>query len=119
MAEDARVICDSGALVSGGPGVRFSVPAAVGDAPAFVVRFDGKVHAYLNRCAHVPVQLDWTDGAFFDYSKLYLICSTHGAIYLPYSGECVAGPCTGKRLVPVAVEERGGQVLLIKDIHDV
>ena len=81
MAENARiasVICDSSALENGGMGVRFKVQTAAGDAPAFVVRFDGAVYAYINRCAHVPVEMDWTDGAFFDYSKLYLICSTHG-----------------------------------------
>ena len=110
MAENARiasVICDSSALENGGMGVRF------------VVRFDGAVYAYINRCAHVPVEMDWTDGAFFDYSKLYLICSTHGAMYLPHTGECVAGPCTGRWLMPVAVEERDGQVLLTKEVQNV
>ena len=122
MAENARiasVICDSSALENGGMGVRFKVQTAAGDAPAFVVRFDGAVYAYINRCAHVPVEMDWTDGAFFDYSKLYLICSTHGAMYLPRTGECVAGPCTGRWLMPVAVEERDGQVLLTKEVQNV
>jgi nitrite reductase/ring-hydroxylating ferredoxin subunit len=78
------------------------------------------VYAYLNRCAHVPVQMDWGNGAFFDYSKLYLICATHGAMYLPHTGDCVMGPCRGKRLIPVAVEERDGQVILLsKETHDV
>lgn len=119
MAENvrvARVICDSTALENGGMGVRFRVQTPAGEASAFVVRFDGAVYAYINRCAHVPVEMDWTDGAFFDYSKLYLICSTHGAMYLPHTGECVAGPCNGKRLTPLPVEERGGQVILTKEI---
>lgn len=115
----ARMICASIVLENGGAGVRFQVQTPSGEAPAFAVRFDGKVYAYLNRCAHVPVEMDWTDGAFFDYSKLYLICSTHGAMYLPHTGICVMGPCTGKRLIPVAVEERDGQVLLTKEIQNV
>jgi nitrite reductase/ring-hydroxylating ferredoxin subunit len=115
MADHSRVICDSSALQEGGKGVRFRVRTAYGEEPAFAVRFSGKVYAYLNRCAHVPVELDWEDGAFFDYSKLYLICATHGATYLPETGACVMGPCRGKRLTPVAVEERDGQILLLKD----
>jgi nitrite reductase/ring-hydroxylating ferredoxin subunit len=41
-----------------------------------------------------------------------LICSTHGAMYLP-SGRCVGGPCSGRGLVPLSVEEADGKVFLI------
>ncbi|HTE14704.1 MAG TPA: Rieske 2Fe-2S domain-containing protein [Burkholderiales bacterium] len=115
MVDDPRVICDSGALENGGKGVRFQVQTTDGEAPAFAVRYDGKVYAYINRCAHVAMELDWMDGAFFDYSKLYLICATHGATYLPETGVCVMGPCKAKRLTSVAVEERDGQILLLKE----
>lgn len=115
MVDDPRVICDSGALQEGGKGVRFTVHTAEGELPAFAVRFGGKAYAYINRCAHVPVELDWNDGAFFDYSKLYLICATHGATYLPESGVCVLGPCKGKRLTSLAVTEREGLILLLKE----
>jgi nitrite reductase/ring-hydroxylating ferredoxin subunit len=116
MADDARVICESSALDEGGKGVRFTVRTTDGELPAFAVRYSGKVYAYLNRCAHVPTRLDWDNDAFFDYSKLYLICATHGAMYLPHTGVCAMGPCRGKRLQSVAVEERDGQVvLLLKD----
>ncbi len=119
MADDTRLICASSALEEGGAGVRFKVHTAAGEAPAFAVRYDGKVYAYLNRCAHIPVEMDWTDGAFFDYSKLYLICATHGATYVPETGVCVQGPCAGKRLIPVAVEERDGHILLVKETQHV
>ena len=119
MADDARVICASAALRDGGRGVRFIVREAGRDVPAFVVRYNGKVHAYVNRCAHVPVELDWTEGDFFDYSKLYLICATHGAVYAPESGVCMRGPCHGKRLKRVEVEEREGWVYLMKEMIDV
>ncbi|MBM3343762.1 MAG: Rieske 2Fe-2S domain-containing protein [Betaproteobacteria bacterium] len=119
MVDHPRIICASDALEEGAKGVRFKVRSGDGDAPAFAVRFCGKVYAYINRCAHVPVELDWEDGAFFDYSKLYLICATHGAMYLPESGVCVAGPCAGKRLTPLSVEERDGQIVLLKEAHHV
>ena len=119
MADNTRVICNSSALEEGGKGVRFSVRTSEGEVPAFAVRYDGTVYAYVNRCAHVPVELDWMNGDFFDYSKLYLICATHGATYLPESGLCVQGPCPGKRLIAVAVEERDGQILLLKETQHV
>jgi nitrite reductase/ring-hydroxylating ferredoxin subunit len=90
-----------------------------GEQPAFAVRYNGTVYAYVNRCAHVPVEMDYEHGAFFDYSKLYLICATHGAMYLPHTGVCVMGPCKGKRLKAVAVVERDGQVLLLKETQHV
>ena len=80
--------------------------------PAFVVRFRGKACAYLNRCAHMPVEMDWQQGEFFDHSGLYLICATHGALYAPESGRCLGGRCNGKGLVAVAVTERDGCVFV-------
>jgi nitrite reductase/ring-hydroxylating ferredoxin subunit len=62
------------------------------DATGFVVRHGGTAYAYLNRCAHVPIELDWNEGEFFESSKLYLMCSTHGAIYIPENGQCAGGP---------------------------
>ncbi len=76
--------------------------------PAFAVRHEGKVHAYLNRCAHIAMELDWLPGAFFDSEGRDLICSTHGAVYSASSGKCLGGPCTGRSLVKLAVEERDG-----------
>lgn len=110
MVADARLICVSEALLDGGPGIRFAVTRHGRDEPAFAVRFRGRVFAYYNRCAHVPVELDWQPGEFFDYSKLYLICATHGALYAPESGRCLGGRCNGKGLTPIPVEERDGSV---------
>ena len=115
-----RFICASDALIDGGPGVRFDVPNAqkVGSdktAPAFAIRFHGRVHAYLNRCGHVPVELDWQAGEFFDYSGLYLICATHGALYAPETGRCTAGRCNGKGLQKLDIGEHDGQVFLIEE----
>ncbi|TAM52923.1 MAG: Rieske (2Fe-2S) protein [Paraburkholderia sp.] len=99
-------VCAADELVDGGPGVRRAARYLDGDAVVFFVRYDGQVHGYLNRCAHVPMELDWVEGQFFDSSGLYLMCATHGAIYAPESGRCVGGPCRGARLRPVQVQER-------------
>ena len=110
-----RPICTSAELVEGGSGVRFTVERHGVSEAAFVVRFRGRAHAYLNRCAHLAVELDWQQGEFFDLSGLYLICATHGALYAPESGDCLGGRCNGKGLVAVAVSERDGGVFLIEE----
>jgi len=115
MADAARVICASEALAERGKGVRFTVEFQGESRPAFAIRYDGRPYAYLNSCAHVQVELDWLEGEFFDHSKLYLICATHGATYEPDSGYCVLGPCRGQSLVALPVTERGGDVLLITE----
>ena len=113
MVERKRLICDAEALADGGKGLRFTVERNGKEEPAFAIRHRGTVHAYVNRCAHVPIELDWAEGEFFDFSGLYLVCSTHGAAYLPASGRCISGPCSGRGLVPLTVEESNGQVYLI------
>jgi nitrite reductase/ring-hydroxylating ferredoxin subunit len=107
------IVCPSASLVEAGEGVRFEVESGGRRHPAFAVRFGGRVYAYRNRCAHVGVELDWQPGRFFDADGIVLICSTHGALYDPRTGECRGGPCRGGRLEPVAVEERDGSVVAL------
>lgn len=114
MAAGQRLICASDALADGGDGVRFEVSDGRQASPAFVVRYGGRVYAYLNRCAHVPVQMDWMEGKFFDMSGHMLICAVHGAHYDPRNGRCLMGPCKGASLRALAVEERDGYVYLIE-----
>ena len=113
MAENVRLICESSHLIESGKGIRFTVRHEGEETSAFVVRVNGQAYAYLNRCAHVPVELDWMEGEFFDDSGVYLICSTHGALYIPENGYCIGGPCSGKSLVKLPVEERAGKIFLI------
>ncbi|HSU76188.1 MAG TPA: Rieske 2Fe-2S domain-containing protein [Burkholderiales bacterium] len=110
MARDARLICASAALADAGRGVRFEVEYFGEPASAFAVRYQGTVYAYLNRCAHVAMELDWQEGVFFDADGRDLLCSTHGATYDAATGRCVGGPCVGRRLLKLNVEERDGMV---------
>jgi nitrite reductase/ring-hydroxylating ferredoxin subunit len=110
MADGERLICESTALRDSGAGVRFEIEYLGERAPAFVVRYKGRVHAYLNRCAHVAMELDWREGQFFDFEGRDLICSTHGAMYAAAGGACLSGPCGGTPLVRLQVEERDGRI---------
>jgi nitrite reductase/ring-hydroxylating ferredoxin subunit len=107
--ETAQPLCESVALANGGPAVPFDVNFAGQTCRAFAVRFEGGVHAYLNRCTHVAMELDWQPNQFFDDTGQWLLCSTHGAAYLPATGECAGGPCKGG-LVKIRCSERGQQV---------
>ena len=115
MVAKERFICDSNVLANGGDGVRFEVGLTEQPIPAFVIRHQGKPYAFLNRCGHVPVEIDWQQGKFFDNSRLYLICATHGAMYAPNSGRCVTGRCAGKGLTPLKVNERDNQIFIVEE----
>jgi nitrite reductase/ring-hydroxylating ferredoxin subunit len=122
MAYEPRVICASTVLRDGGSGVRFPLRVVTGRANAppefevtgFVVRHAGRVCAYVNRCPHLGTELDWQPGEFFEEGGLYLVCSTHGALFEPGTGFCLAGPCRGASLETVQVREHEGQVILEK-----
>ncbi len=112
MGTDSR-ICAGSDVESSGLAVRFQVQDRHRRIRgAFVVRFQNKVYAYLNECAHRAMELDWNPGDVFDAEGENLICATHGAIYNPVTGVCVGGPCNGGGLISLTVVERDGQIYL-------
>ena len=68
-----------------------------GDWPfrGFVVRWKGEIFAYENVCPHAGHPLNMIPRQFFNMDHSLLICSSHGAVFEPDSGTCVAGPCAG------------------------
>ncbi len=108
--EPAVALCPSAELVEKGIAHVFEVLHFREPARAFVLRFDGRLVAYLNRCLHVPTEMDWQYGEFLDSGKEFILCSTHGAAYEPQTGRCAGGPCGRGKLTAMDVEERGGQV---------
>jgi nitrite reductase/ring-hydroxylating ferredoxin subunit len=99
-------------LIEKSTGLRFNVPNLGSHATGFVIRFNGQPYAYLNQCAHVPIELDWQQGDFFNHTQDFLICATHGAQYEPSTGRCVLGPCKGKGLKPIKVIEQGNTIII-------
>ena len=110
-SSDAPVhLCASAELVEKGKAIVFDVLQWREPARAFALRYEGRVVAYLNRCVHVPAEMDWQPGEFLDSRQEFILCSTHGAAYEPHSGRCVAGPCGRGSLTTLHVEELDGQV---------
>ena len=114
MAESDAVrpvrLCPSDALAEKGLAYVFDVLQWREPVRAFALRFDGQVVAYLNRCVHVPSEMDWQPGEFLDSRQEFIVCATHGAEYEPLTGRCAGGPCGRGRLTQLRVEERDGSV---------
>lgn len=61
----------------------------------FVLRYRGQLYAYANRCPHWSVDLDMGEGRLFSDLSQRIFCSNHGALFVPDTGYCDAGPCRG------------------------
>lgn len=94
----------------------FVIPGAENDVTVFVVKKDGLISIFTNHCPHLGVPLNMEPDRFLDVEKNFVICSTHGALFKIDDGECVHGPCLGKKLTPVSYEVRGQEVFVSKDL---
>lgn len=102
-------LCRSDELEEGGLAMPFDVVLDGEDLRAFAVRFDGQVHAYINRCTHIPMEMDFQENRFFDDSGQLLVCATHGAVYAPDTGACMGGPGRGG-LFKIELSEADGEI---------
>lgn len=78
----------------------------------FAVNRKGCIYLYENRCPHKRIPLEWMPDTFLDVEKQFIQCSTHGALFTIDQGLCIAGPCTGAKLVPVSFEVIEGQICI-------
>jgi nitrite reductase/ring-hydroxylating ferredoxin subunit len=98
----------------GGRGFRFGCDTE--QVAVFVVRKNGMLYAYHNRCPHMGAPLDWQPDRFFDRGGERLLYSTHGARFRPEDGFCIAGPCAGASLAPAAIVIEDGMIALEDDL---
>jgi nitrite reductase/ring-hydroxylating ferredoxin subunit len=91
---------------------KFIMPIRGIDQECFIINYRGHYHAFVNRCRHVPMAMDWVDNQFFAEEGRYLMCQTHNAYYEPDTGECIAGPpgTCGKLLYRVPLEIENGVI---------
>lgn len=75
----------------------------------FIVRRQGRVYAYRNRCPHREIPLGYDAEHFLDANGRLLQCGHHGALFLIETGECIQGPCAGEVLdaLPCREDEHG------------
>jgi nitrite reductase/ring-hydroxylating ferredoxin subunit len=77
-----------------------------------LVRNGLDIKAYVNSCPHTGAPLDFVDGRFLSPDKQHIQCTTHDALFDINNGRCLAGPCPGQSLKPVAIEVINGEVWL-------
>jgi nitrite reductase/ring-hydroxylating ferredoxin subunit len=76
----------------------------------FVVRRNGGVSGYVDRCPHTGTPLALMPDRYLTREADLLVCSTHGAMFRPEDGFCLAGPCAGLSLAAWPVETSGGEI---------
>jgi len=96
-----------------GPGAtkKFLLTCDGQEIEGFLLNYGGMLHAYVNRCRHVPMSLDWVENQFFTEDGRFVQCATHGAYYRPETGECIAGPPCGRSLVRVPIRIEGDGIV--------
>lgn len=67
----------------------------------FAIKQRDKVYLYQNSCPHLGVPLEWVVDQFLDSSGSMIQCANHGALFVIKTGKCVAGPCSGRSLIPI------------------
>ncbi len=75
--------------------VRYLAPSGQN---CLVVYHGGAYRVFINRCPHRRLPLDRGGRVLRTADQQWLICGNHGAKFDPLTGQCVAGPCTGKGL---------------------
>ncbi len=107
LVQAPQPLCASGDLADSALAVPFDVVYGGQTCRAFAIRFQGQVQAFLNRCSHVAMEMDWQPNRFFDATGQWLLCASHGASYRPDTGACAGGPCRGGLVKIELLEEQG------------
>ena len=109
-----QTVCQQGELQPGQP-LEFRIQRPVPEPGAmpltgFLLLHDGQPQAYVNQCPHLGIELNWMPGKFMDADNLFIQCSTHGALFKPGTGECIAGPCQGDALTALDLRIEDGTI---------
>ncbi|HYB33707.1 MAG TPA: Rieske 2Fe-2S domain-containing protein [Steroidobacteraceae bacterium] len=106
-----RVICRVSDLEAHGARA-FTIGGGDWPLRGFIVQVGDAVYGYVNRCPHAGHPLNLLADRFLSPDGTLILCCAHGALFEKRTGYCVAGPCAGRSLTPVAIEVRCGFVLL-------
>jgi nitrite reductase/ring-hydroxylating ferredoxin subunit len=77
----------------------------------FVTRVGGAVAGWVDRCPHAGMPLAMTPNRYLTREGDLILCATHGALFRPTDGRCVAGPCAGQSLAAWPVRVEAGAVV--------
>lgn len=106
-----EVLCDTREIPEG-KSKSFTLTKNDASFELFIVHFRGQFYAYENHCPHTGINLNWQDEQFLDITEQRIQCSTHGALFRITDGFCEWGPCLGKNLRPLTVEQADDKLIL-------
>jgi len=92
LSNDLIYLCDPDRLSDPGS-FGFCVERYEQEIEGFLVKKDNRWFAYRNFCPHTGSPLDWVEHQFLDVDGALILCSTHDALFVIDTGECVSGPC--------------------------
>jgi len=78
----------------------------------FLQRRGNEVFAYENTCPHVGLPLNLQPDRFLDIEGASIFCVNHAAYFNIDDGLCTKGPCKGNWLIPIAINQVGGDILV-------
>ena len=78
----------------------------------FAVNHAGSTYAYVNECPHVGASLDTSPNEFLTEDGSLIVCGSHGALFAPDGGLCLAGPCAGESLTSLTVTVDGRSIVV-------
>ena len=115
MTDPAEWRCAAADLAPGHT-AKFRLACGARRVSGFLVNHDGAYRAYVNCCPHVGTPLDLWDNEFLSEDATVIICATHGAVFEPGTGACIAGPCAGDALTALPVR-REGESVVVECLH--
>jgi nitrite reductase/ring-hydroxylating ferredoxin subunit len=77
-----------------------------------LVRSQGRITAFKNRCPHARYSLEKLDGGVILQEGRFLVCAAHGASFRVADGAFCGGPGGGEGLTRLAVTLEGGRILM-------
>jgi nitrite reductase/ring-hydroxylating ferredoxin subunit len=106
---DAILLCKLEDITDGGA---LGLPQHTQRSPEglVVVRRGDQAWAYVNRCPHFSVPLNYQPEVFCTYRSQVLMCAHHSALFRFETGVCIDGPCKGAALEQVPVRVIDGEL---------
>ena len=97
------VLCRLDTVPDGGARV-LAVERRGAEERVVIVRRGEQAWAYVNRCPHFSVGLDFIPNQVLTYEGAVMMCAHHSALFRFDDGVCIDGPCSGAGLEAVTVE---------------
>lgn len=76
----------------------------------FVVRRGNAAYAYRNLCPHFGLALNVRPDSFLTRDGTRILCFAHYAQFRIEDGTCIGGPCEGRGLEPIPLDEIDGEL---------